>query len=72
MSSEVEARKARAESACATAEQFITLYYERMDTKRHVLSKLYLDTATASWNGHSLKGKGTAMGLAIDVRRMRH
>ena len=31
-------------------------YYERVDAKRHLIGKLYLDTAKMSWNGNMLEG----------------
>ena len=51
-----EAKKARNDEACSTAETFVNLYYERVDSKRHLIGKLYLDTAKMSWNGNMLEG----------------
>lgn len=42
--------------ACATAEDFVKLFYDRLDQKRHALAKLYLDNATLSWNGNKIEG----------------
>ena len=50
-------RTAALNNACTTAEQFIDLYYERIDAKRHTINKLYLDNATMSWNGNKITGK---------------
>ena len=32
-----EAKKARNDEACSTAETFVNLYYERVDSKRHLI-----------------------------------
>ena len=34
------------------AETFSTIYYKKMDSERHNMDKLYLDTATLAWNGN--------------------
>ena len=52
-----EEKKAKYEQACSTAAEFTELYYDRMDTKRHLIGKLYLDTASAFWNGNKIDGK---------------
>ncbi|KAF8783379.1 NTF2-related export protein 1 like protein [Argiope bruennichi] len=36
---------------------FSKLFYETMDKKRHLVSNLYLDTATLVWNGNPYVGK---------------
>ncbi|CAL1283106.1 unnamed protein product [Larinioides sclopetarius] len=36
---------------------FSKLFYETMDKKRHLVSNLYLDTATLVWNGNPYQGK---------------
>ena len=51
-----EEKKARDAQACDTAETFVRLYYDRIDTKRHVMEKLYLGTAVLSWNGNKVEG----------------
>uniref|UniRef100_A0A1B6CKC7 NTF2-related export protein n=1 Tax=Clastoptera arizonana TaxID=38151 RepID=A0A1B6CKC7_9HEMI len=43
--------------ACRTAENFLKLYYDSLDRKRHLMTKLYLDTATLVWNGNGSTGK---------------
>ena len=35
-----EEKKARNDDACSTAETFVGLYYERLDSKRHLVGKL--------------------------------
>ena len=49
-------KKAQIDLACSTAENFCKLFYDKMDNKRHTISKMYLDTATASWNGNKVEG----------------
>ena len=49
-------KKAQIDLACSTAETFCKVYYDKMDNKRHTISKLYLDTATTSWNGNKVEG----------------
>ena len=39
-----------------SAENFCKLFYDKMDNKRHTISKMYLETATASWNGNKIEG----------------
>ena len=34
-----EEKKARNDDACSTAETFVGLYYERLDSKRHLVGK---------------------------------
>ncbi|GFT16276.1 NTF2-related export protein 1 [Nephila pilipes] len=36
---------------------FSKLFYETMDKKRHLVSNLYLDTASLVWNGNPYAGK---------------
>ncbi|CAG0881389.1 unnamed protein product, partial [Darwinula stevensoni] len=48
----------RIQHAAKTAEEFIRLYYECIDRKRHMISKLYMDqNAVLIWNGNSVMGK---------------
>ena len=37
-------------------ENFSKLFYDKMDNKRHTIAKMYLETATASWNGNKVDG----------------
>ena len=44
--------------ACSTAETFVHLFYDKMDTtKRNQIGKLYMDTASVSWNGNRIDGE---------------
>ncbi|XP_028405130.1 NTF2-related export protein 1-like [Dendronephthya gigantea] len=54
--SKQENKKLLAEQASKSGEEFIQLYYETFDKRRHVLSKLYSDTSSLVWNGHHIKG----------------
>ncbi|XP_069468724.1 NTF2-related export protein 2 [Ambystoma mexicanum] len=47
--------------ACKAAEEFVNIYYETMDKRRRVLSKLYLDKATLVWNGNAVSGQEALM-----------
>jgi len=49
-------KKAVIDLACNTAEHFSKLFYDKMDNRRHTLAKMYLETATASWNGNKVVG----------------
>ena len=49
-----DTKKGREFEACHTAETFAKLFYDRMDAKRHVVGKLYLDSAVLSWNGNKV------------------
>ena len=53
--------------ACSTAETFVNLYYDRVDSKRHLIGKLYLDTAKMSWNGNMLEGEERLKNYAQSV-----
>lgn len=45
------------DQACRTAEEFTELYYDSVDRKRHLISRLYMDTAVLVWNGNGTTGK---------------
>ncbi|XP_074059205.1 NTF2-related export protein 2 [Macrotis lagotis] len=48
--------KTNADQACRAAEEFVNIYYETIDKRRRVLTRLYLDTATLIWNGNAISG----------------
>ncbi|XP_051824767.1 NTF2-related export protein 2-like isoform X2 [Antechinus flavipes] len=48
--------KTNADQACRAAEEFVNIYYETIDKRRRVLTRLYLDTATLVWNGNAISG----------------
>uniref|UniRef100_A0A8D0C132 NTF2-related export protein n=1 Tax=Salvator merianae TaxID=96440 RepID=A0A8D0C132_SALMN len=45
------------DQACRAAEEFANIYYETMDKRRQVLTRLYLDKATLVWNGTAVTGQ---------------
>ena len=47
-----EEMRDKIQQAIKTAETFSTIYYKKMDSERHNMDKLYLDTATLAWNGN--------------------
>ncbi|XP_039768331.1 NTF2-related export protein 2 isoform X1 [Ornithorhynchus anatinus] len=49
--------KTYVEQACRAAEEFANIYYETMDKRRRVLTRLYLDKATLVWNGNAISGQ---------------
>lgn len=49
--------KTKIGDACRTAEEFTKLYYESLDKRRYLISRMYLDTATLVWNGNGFEGK---------------
>ncbi|KAI8483860.1 NTF2- export protein 2 [Branchiostoma belcheri] len=48
--------KTNIDNACRAGEEFSKVFYETFDKRRHVLNKLYLDTANVVWNGNVVKG----------------
>nr|XP_021484198.1 NTF2-related export protein 2 [Meriones unguiculatus] len=48
--------KTYVDQACRAAEEFISIYYETMDKRRHALIRLYMDEATLLWNGNAVTG----------------
>ncbi|XP_014235155.1 NTF2-related export protein [Trichogramma pretiosum] len=49
--------RAKSDQACRTAEEFTKLYYESLDKRRYLMSRLYMDTAILVWNGNGVEGK---------------
>ncbi|XP_077164428.1 NTF2-related export protein 2 [Paroedura picta] len=49
--------KTYVDQACRAAEEFANIYYETMDKRRRVLTRLYLDKATLIWNGNAVSGQ---------------
>nr|XP_047926752.1 NTF2-related export protein 2 isoform X6 [Anser cygnoides] len=49
--------KTYVDQACRAAEEFVNIYYETMDKRRRVLTRLYLDKATLVWNGNAVSGQ---------------
>jgi len=61
-----EDKKAAIDLACSTAENFSKLFYDKMDNKRHTIAKMYLETATASWNGNKVEGSADIQKFYLD------
>merc|ERR1712061_768494 len=59
-------KKALIENACTTAEEFCKNFFDRIDNKRHTIEKLYLPTATLSWNGNKVEGASTIQKFLLD------
>ncbi|XP_026472079.1 NTF2-related export protein-like [Ctenocephalides felis] len=59
-------------AACRTAEEFTKLYYETMDKRRHLMSKLYLDTGILAWNGNGSTGKDAIQKYFSDLPPSEH
>lgn len=41
---------------CKAGEEFCRIYYDFMDKKRHMLSKLFDEQCVSIWNGNDLRG----------------
>ena len=54
---EKEALNERIDMAIETAEKFSELFYKKMDNDRHTIEKLYLPTASFTWNGNHIEGR---------------
>ncbi|XP_008851183.1 NTF2-related export protein 2 [Nannospalax galili] len=48
--------KTYVDQACRAAEEFVNIYYETMDKRRHAITRLYLDKASLIWNGNAVTG----------------
>ncbi|XP_051163495.1 NTF2-related export protein [Leptopilina boulardi] len=60
------------DQACRTGEEFTKVYYESLDKRRHLISKLYLDTATMIWNGNGVDGKDAIQKFWIELPSSDH
>ncbi|XP_048370976.1 NTF2-related export protein 2 [Sphaerodactylus townsendi] len=49
--------KTYVDQACKAAEEFTNIYYDTMDKRRRVLTRMYLDKATLVWNGNAVSGQ---------------
>ncbi|XP_033743790.1 NTF2-related export protein 2-like isoform X2 [Pecten maximus] len=48
--------QAKVDQASEAGEVFSKLYYDSFDKKRHLIQKLYLDSAALVWNGTPVNG----------------
>ncbi|XP_044733787.1 NTF2-related export protein isoform X2 [Chrysoperla carnea] len=58
--------------ACRTAEDFTKLYYESIDKRRHLMSKLYLDTGILVWNGNGTSGNDQIQKFLMELPTTDH
>ncbi|KAF5286729.1 hypothetical protein FQR65_LT12462 [Abscondita terminalis] len=65
-------QKAKIDQACRTAEEFTKLYYESTDKRRHLISKLYLDTGLLTWNGNGITGNERIQKFYLDLPSSEH
>uniref|UniRef100_A0A4X2L7V0 NTF2-related export protein n=1 Tax=Vombatus ursinus TaxID=29139 RepID=A0A4X2L7V0_VOMUR len=49
--------KTHVDQACRAAEEFVNIYYDTIDKRRRVLTRLYLNSATLIWNGNAISGQ---------------
>ncbi|GJQ68493.1 Nxt1 [Trypoxylus dichotomus] len=64
--------RGRVDQACRTAEEFTKLYYESVDKRRHLISKLYLDNALLTWNGNGISTSERIQKFYIDLPSSDH
>ncbi|XP_007506997.1 NTF2-related export protein 2 isoform X2 [Monodelphis domestica] len=58
--------KTNADQACRAAEEFVNVYYDTIDKRRQMMTRLYLDNATLIWNGNVVNGQ-EALGKFFDA-----
>ncbi|XP_012531169.1 NTF2-related export protein [Monomorium pharaonis] len=64
--------KSKIDQACRTAEEFTKLYYEYLDKRRYLISRMYMDTATLVWNGNGVTGKDDIQKFWTDLLPSEH
>ncbi|KAF2879157.1 hypothetical protein ILUMI_27009 [Ignelater luminosus] len=64
--------KSKIDQACRVAEEFTKLYYESTDKRRHLISRLYLDTGILTWNGNGLTGNERIQKFYIELPSSDH
>lgn len=64
--------KTKIDQACRTAEEFTRLYYETLDKRRYLISKLYMDSASLIWNGNGVVGKENIKKFWTDLPSSEH
>ncbi|XP_011858193.1 PREDICTED: NTF2-related export protein-like isoform X1 [Vollenhovia emeryi] len=64
--------KARIDQACRMAEEFTKLYYESLDKRRYLISRMYMDSATLIWNGNGVSGKDDIQKFWTDFPTSEH
>ncbi|CAH1119760.1 unnamed protein product [Phaedon cochleariae] len=64
--------RGKIDQACRVAEEFTKLYYETVDKRRHLISRLYLDTGLLAWNGNGITGNENILKFMIDLPTTDH
>ncbi|RZB41724.1 NTF2-related export protein [Asbolus verrucosus] len=64
--------KSKIDQACRVAEEFTKLYYETSDKRRHLMSRLYLDSGLLAWNGNGINGNERIQKFFIDLPTSDH
>ncbi|XP_011701684.1 PREDICTED: NTF2-related export protein-like [Wasmannia auropunctata] len=64
--------KAKVDQACRTAEEFTKLYYEYLDKRRYLISRMYMDTANLIWNGNGVTSKDNIQKFWTDLPTSEH
>ncbi|KAI4503519.1 hypothetical protein M0802_000922 [Mischocyttarus mexicanus] len=64
--------KSKIDYTCRTAEEFSKLYYDSMDKRRYLMSRLYMDTASLSWNGNGVDKKDNIQKFFTDLPPSEH
>ncbi|XP_060655929.1 NTF2-related export protein-like [Drosophila nasuta] len=64
--------RTKVEAACRTAEDFTRVYYASLDNRRHQMGRLYIDSATFSWNGNGATGRETIERYFKELPSSRH
>ncbi|XP_019878504.1 NTF2-related export protein [Aethina tumida] len=64
--------KEKIDLACRTAEEFTKLYYQTIDHRRHLMSRLYLDTGLFSYNGNGASGNEMIQKFVIELPPSEH
>lgn len=64
--------RGKIDHACRMGEEFTKMYYETMDKRRHMLSRLYMDSAVLSWNGNGVQGNDGIQKYYIELPATDH
>ncbi|XP_020296190.1 NTF2-related export protein-like [Pseudomyrmex gracilis] len=64
--------KAKIDQACQTAEEFTKLYYETLDKRRYLISRMYMETANLTWNGNGISGNDNIQKFCTDLPSSEH
>lgn len=62
----------KVELASSTAEDFTRLYYKKMDKSRHLIDKMYLESAVLVWNGNGAGGDTDISRFLLELPASEH